>query len=310
MGRIFIVVAVTIIFSASWVNAGDVDGSAGAGGIRPPTLLQMKPGAVVNAEFKAGLKATSDEGVGVDMDNLLPEPVAAQESSKITAKPAVAFRERNGMASPTAAAPKPDREAGSLGVREEPTDPDADLEKDLVLTPPPAKPDEKLEAEQPAVTKKAAEKIVVVEKKPERSKKAAPRVQKVSPTRTQTYARNTRPVVKVKPVSQNPWMNPAGNYPQAPAAHRMAPPILERPQMNRAALTAGHPGSPGRTYAHGRVTIPPEDRIVRDGVTIKLTPAAAPVAPREDFNQDDNSDIIGAAAEIIGLPFAFISSFF
>ncbi len=310
MGRIFIVVAVTIIFSASWVNAGDVDGSAGAGGIRPPTLLQMKPGAVVNAEFKAGLKATSDEGMGVDVDNLLPEPVAAKESSKITAKPAVAFRERSGMAAPSAAAPKAGREAGSLGVREEPTDPDADLEKDLVLTPPPAKPEEKLEAERIAEPKKAVEKIIVVEKKPERAKKAAPRVQKVSPARTRTYAGNTRPIVKVKPISQNPWMNPAGNYPQAPAARRMAPPGLEQPQMNRASLTAGRPQASSRTYAHGRIPLPPEGRIVRDGVTIMLTPASAPAVPQEDVGEDNNSDVLGAAAEIIGFPFAFISSFF
>ncbi|MGC8659175.1 MAG: hypothetical protein ACP5U1_08885, partial [Desulfomonilaceae bacterium] len=58
------------------------------------------------------------------------------------------------------------------------------------------------------------------------------------------------------------------------------------------------------------------DRVVRDGITIKLAPAAAPVTapmpPYEAEQRDDSSgsDLLSSAAEIIGLPFAFISSLF
>ena len=59
---------------------------------------------------------------------------------------------------------------------------------------------------------------------------------------------------------------------------------------------------------------PTAERFVHDGVTIKLAPAAAPAAGpgcgpycEEDYANDD---ILSVATEIIGLPFAFISSFF
>ncbi len=55
------------------------------------------------------------------------------------------------------------------------------------------------------------------------------------------------------------------------------------------------------------------ERIVRDGVTIKLAPAAAPADgtyPEYYTEESSASDIFSAAAEIIGMPFAFIGSFF
>jgi hypothetical protein len=64
-----------------------------------------------------------------------------------------------------------------------------------------------------------------------------------------------------------------------------------------------------------RAIVPPPmaERFVRDGVTIKLAPnAAGAEAPYADAYRDDynGSDILSAATEIIGLPFAFISSLF
>ena len=70
--------------------------------------------------------------------------------------------------------------------------------------------------------------------------------------------------------------------------------------------------------SHGvRASVPSSvangERIVRDGVTIKLAPAAAPAgAVYPDYYTDESSasDLLSAAAEIIGMPFAFIGSFF
>jgi hypothetical protein len=61
------------------------------------------------------------------------------------------------------------------------------------------------------------------------------------------------------------------------------------------------------------MAIPPAttDRFVRDGVTIKLAPAAAPATGVDPYDEESSgSDILSSAAELIGLPFAFISSFF
>ena len=58
---------------------------------------------------------------------------------------------------------------------------------------------------------------------------------------------------------------------------------------------------------------PSADRIVRDGVTIKLAPAAAPPMDGNPYPEEESSagsDVINAAAEILGMPFAFLSSFF
>jgi hypothetical protein len=59
-------------------------------------------------------------------------------------------------------------------------------------------------------------------------------------------------------------------------------------------------------------TPPTADRFVREGVTIKLAPAGASETPYPEEYRDDSSgsDILSAATEIIGLPFAFISSLF
>jgi hypothetical protein len=60
------------------------------------------------------------------------------------------------------------------------------------------------------------------------------------------------------------------------------------------------PGQPGQS-----------ERIVRDGVTVKLTPASAPaIFPPDAEEESSGSDILSTATEIIGMPFAFISSFF
>ena len=52
------------------------------------------------------------------------------------------------------------------------------------------------------------------------------------------------------------------------------------------------------------------DRVVRDGVTVKLAPAAAPAEYPEYPEESAGSDLLSTAVEIIGMPFAFIGSLF
>ena len=122
--------------TASWVCAGNFEVLADAGIIRPPTPLHA-PGTLVKAEFKSNIKTTSD--MDLESDSLLPEPVSGKEGAK--AKPAIAFKERTkGMAPPPRASQSAPEPQGLLsGARDESMDLEGDLEKDLVITPPPPK---------------------------------------------------------------------------------------------------------------------------------------------------------------------------
>jgi hypothetical protein len=304
MGRLILIAAVTALFWASWATAGNFDVLAQSGVIKPAAQSYLAPGAVVKTEFKSSLKTTSDEDLESDSNSLWPEPVAARAK----AKPALAFKERSqGMASPADASPKVAAETKAAGAAKDENDElDGDLEKGLILNPPAPKGEEKAqESSKPVVESKRPEtKGAETKAKP----KSAKRIHKVAPSNMDTYAQGTKPIRKVKPVTQNPWMNPAGNYAAAqyPAeryenACPVAPPAQTR--SKRVQVPNFRPMEPQAAAAN--------DRIVRDGVTIKLAPAAAPPAPAE-LAQDDSSgsDIMSTAAEIIGLPFAFISSFF
>jgi len=55
---------------------------------------------------------------------------------------------------------------------------------------------------------------------------------------------------------------------------------------------------------------PGSERFVRDGVTIKLAPRAIPASYAGEMEQSIPAEIISAATDIIGLPFALISSLF
>ncbi len=172
--------------------------------------------------------------------------------------------------------------------------------------------------------KKSEEKSAVAEKKAD--KKAAPQVKKIAPPDRGTFAIGAKPIQKVKPVTQNPWNVAAGAYQHRPVyaapTERMCSVQDCAPQSRNSANTAYKPYNqayegPAPSYMNSdprRVPLPPSaDRIVRDGVTIKLAPAAAPPMDGNAYPYDDSSsgsDIINAAAEIIGLPFAFLSSFF
>lgn len=323
MGRICTIATAIFFVTASWVCAGNFEVLADAGIIRPPTPLHA-PGTLVKAEFKSNIKTTSD--MELESDSLLPEPVSGREGAK--AKPAIAFKERTkGMAPPPRASQSAPEPQGLLsGARDESIDLEGDLEKDLVISPPPPKAEEKAEAVSKAADKKAAQKPVVSEKKAE--KKAVPQVKKVAPPDRGTFAVGAKPIQKVKPaVTQNPWYTAAGAYQQRPVysapAQRMCSVPDDTPRTRNAGNTAyrpynqayGAPGSPAYMNSDPRrVPMPPTgDRIVRDGVTIKLAPAAAPPMDGNPYPEEESSagsDVINAAAEILGMPFAFLSSFF
>jgi hypothetical protein len=333
MGRILLVAAAIAALTASGVNAGNFDVLADAGVVKPSAALHIKPGTVVKAEYRAGLKTTSD--MDVQSDNLLPEPTSASSSSRFRAKPAIAVRER-----PSRMAPPPSMarrsEATTNMAANDNSDLDNDLEKGLVIPPPPQKSQEQADTEKqsapenkPAVEKKpAAEKAAVPVKKVGRKKyrRRMPTVRRYAPSRREVFARGVRRIHKVKPVSQNPWFNPAGNYAAshynpngyyesaqtgAPIQRRVPIPDYRPMDQYQANQPAYMPSAPREIPGRSRES----RRVVCDGVTVKLAPAAAPAGPPETYPpnaQDDSSgsDLLSAATEIIGMPFAFISSFF
>jgi len=312
MGKVYAIAAAIVLATASWVCAGNFEALADAVAVRPPLQQFMKPGAVVKAEFTSNLKATSD--MELDADTLLPEQLLPKIAPQVKPSPAVAFKERRkgGMAPPPRLTPKP---AAGYGKRaqakdEESVDLETDLEKDLVISPPPAKPEESIEIQsKPAGKKPAVERKATTGKKIE--KKATPSVKRVAPPTQEQYSISQRPIQKVHPVTQNQWSRPAGSY-----VNRACPvgSDCSAGAVNPAMNTKYHPMTPQYMTSQPRTTInqpPAANRFVRDGVTVKLAPAAAQPsymeAPEEDSS---NSDILSTAAEILGMPFAFISSFF
>jgi hypothetical protein len=320
MARFLIISAAILVLTASWVSAGNFEMLADAVANGPHTPLHINAGDLVKAEFKTNLNRNSE--IELETDTLFPEPASAKEPSHVKARPAVAYRERGtrGMAPPPRLTPKSQRLQAKADSSEESPDLESDLEKDLVITPPPPKPEQKPSTEQtPAVEQKAgAEKKAVTEKKAGK-KKAHPAVKRIAPSQFGNYAAYPKPIRKVHPpVAQNPWSYPAGAYDRRPLP---SPQYLtdepRRPVNHNGRYTNQFPRAMNPNYANvdprsAGMRPGPGDRMVRDGVTIKLAPAAAPPYPPDMPEDEDSagSDILSSAAEIIGLPFAFISSFF
>ena len=295
MGRICTITAAILLMTVSWVGAGTFDVLADAGAVRTPTPLYVGPGMVVKAEFKSNLN--QDAELETESDSLFPTQTAAQAGPKVTTKPAQTFKERGtrAMAPPPAAAPLRNPTPGTMAqVKEERDSLEADLEKDLVISPPPAKAESKPEAvDRPTVETRGASPKADLKAKKIQKHKATKRVKRIAPTRHGQYAASQRPIRKVRPVSRHAWSLPAGNYrargcPVAPES------IAERPVVRHVAQ-------------------PPTTRsFVRDGVTVKLAPRTVPAAygGYPDEEEFAGSEILSIASEIIGMPFAFISSLF
>jgi len=310
MGKTFTIAMAIVLLAASWGSAGNFEVLADAGLIRVPTPLHIKPGTLVKAEFKSNLRTTSD--VDLEADSLFPEKVAAQNSPRVKPRPAVAFRERakGAMAPPPRVNPESTPSVGALAESlDQATDMEEELEKGLVIAPPPAKIEdgEKTFKKPPVQTKQEVRDPAPTEEAVKEQPKATPTVQKKPASGIRSKQVSQKPIRKVKPLTtrSNPWAFPAasqGVRDRHLAAHRANAHNQAYQQMTPPYMTS----DPRRTVA-----MPPTaERFVRDGVTIRLAPAAAPAYQPHDGEEYGNDDILSAASEIIGLPFAFISSFF
>jgi hypothetical protein len=305
MGKIFSVAVAIVFLTASWVGAGNFDPMADAGVVRAPTPLHIKAGTPVKAEFRSNLKTSSD--TEIDTDNLLPERVSAKAEPSLTTRPAVAFRERatGTMAPPPEAKPTPPAQDFLAESMEE------DLEKDLVLSPPPPKVEE---AQKPAPP--AKEQVTTTRPAPREEKKAAapPVKPRKEAAEKRSYVLSQKPIQKVRPLtSSNPWQYPAGTYGDrrvVPNADRMATQPCDEYGRTYCPMTPSYMTSEPRR----RVTHPPTThRFIQDGVTVKLAPASAALGspPPYQYEQgQSDDDVLSAITEILGLPFAFVSSFF
>lgn len=308
MGRILYLTAAIAVLTASWVCAGTFEVLAGATAVRPPTPLYVQSGSAVKAGFKPSLKATSDIGLESDAPYADVTPVAAP---KVEARPAVAFRERpsGAMAPPPPSRSGVDADRGSVAQMRDDSSLESDLEKELVLPPPPPKTEEKVES-RPVVEEIApAKKPSVSETKAEK-KKAKTRVRRNGPSDYPLHATSGKPIRKVRPISGNQWHYPAAAYGPPPSlSDRHSARQSDRGYVRNVPQGGEYMNSaPGRPIAQP----PSADRFVRDGVTIKLAPASAGAGYPDYVTREDDtaSDILAAAAEVIGLPFAFISSLF
>jgi hypothetical protein len=193
-------------------------------------------------------------------------------------------------------------------------DMEEELEKDLVLSPPPPKTETEEVREstprvesKPAIEKKQVLEPVVKEKK----EAAAPRKAKKAPADRGRLSISQKPVQKVRPLTGNAWNRPAGTYgdrrPSSAFAARGCYPSEMDAQGFRPVCPPYMSAAPRRTIAPP----PAAERFVRDGVTIKLAPAVAPpIPPQYEEELGYNEDLFSAIGEVLGLPFAFISSFF
>lgn len=294
MGRICSITAAILLLTVSWVSAGAFEVLAKADAVRTPKALHVAaPGAVVKAEFRSDGDDTLE--MRTESDTLPVGTTAA--APLVKPKPVVAYKERSSraMAPPPKAAPPREPAAATLAQSEEKDSLELDLEKDLVISPPPPK----AEGAPAPITRPSVETRGVAVKETPREASREPKVSGVKPKaqvarptapRTEQYAQAIR---KVRPITANPWMTPAGAH-RAPAP--ACPPALTESYAPRDAYRMATPATTGR--------------VVRDGVTVKLAPPPGAEAYPPANEEYDRSDIISAAVEIIGMPFAFISSIF
>jgi hypothetical protein len=292
MGRICYITAAILLLTVSWIWAGTFDDLAAASAARTTPPVFAAAGMVVKTEFKSG--AQDDSEMQTESDTLLPEPASAVGAPQAIPQPAAAYKKRSnrGMS------PPPKRQSASslrsdavAQKKEDPSSLDLDLEKDLVISPPPARTDETLEeSDQPGIETRGAPGKEAVQGKTVDKKKSRIEIRRVSPPAPEQHA--AKAIRKVRPLTQDPWSIPAGSH------------------GNRSYPTVTEPLAP---ESYGRMAPPAMPRrYVRDGVTIKLAPTDAPAAryPEYDPEREGESDILSTATEIIGMPFAFISSLF
>ncbi|MFH0821922.1 MAG: hypothetical protein V2B18_04175 [Pseudomonadota bacterium] len=297
MGRLLCIIPAIVLLTAPWVFAGTFEVLAKAGEVQGADPLAIAPGTFVKAEFKSTTKKNAE--IEIESDAAVPERTAGRALADTKSKSASADRGRKMglMAPPPDAAPRDDSSEALAQAKDRGEDLDLDLEKDLVLSPPPPKTAEKTEPK--AAPGPAPEPRVDYVGPPQRKAAAEPKAVKPASAppvkvKPQHSAAGPKQIQKVKPLTQSAWSIPAGSY--APTANA---PLVTRRAVQEQPLR--------------RVALPSmSERFVRDGVTVKLAPrpVGAMAAVAGEPEDDLASDLLSTAAEVIGMPFAFISSLF
>lgn len=333
MGKAYCLAAAIVILTVSWVSADNQNTKQAVRPVSKPTVKQIhkraahpakkpaplfiRPGLVVKTQFSSmfpgrhdDMKLQSDTGPDIENDPFFkeelpqgPEPRPqsreeglrqADDRRRAPARADNNRRNRGSMAPPPAPDTRDDESFGvSAQTGERGHGQEIDLEKDLVLSPPPPRAEQNDEpAVEPSVQTRGAER----ERRParevaERSPRRPPTARKSAPQNLGRQASSAKRIVKVRPVTQNGWSVPAGAYDR------------------------NHPRSVAEGYTHDEyrsVRRPPTvQRFVRDGVTVKLAPQAQGAPGGYPYNEGRASDdLLTTATDIIGMPFAFVSSFF
>ncbi len=298
MGRVLSTTMALLLVTASWAGAGTFKVMSDERPAQVSSPLYMPPGSVVKADFKSSIK--SDSLTDMDSDAGSAAEVDADKRSGGKGKSGAAKKPRSAkgkMAPSPRVQTKPDKVAqsgpGELDLEDE-------IGRDLVLPPP--QPSRDAQGESPAFMKDnqadAGDPRQSRNKKSESqskaTKKSSKRVTSSAPPAPGLMA--GKPIRKVKPISGYMWNAPAGTSAFGPYGMPMEP----QPLMSE---------------ARPRI-VPPAmaERFVREGVTIKLAPRTVPAAypsshvPDQDSNS--GSEFMSTVTEIIGLPFAFVSSLF
>lgn len=291
MGRISLIVTVCLVVIASTAMAGTFDVLSEAGGVRAPLFL--KPGSVVKAEFKSNLGRYSD--VEEDANSVRPESNPSVIGPSVMSRPAgaVSKRARNRIVASPDSAKETSSGIGALSQNRSGGDSlEEELEKDLIISPPPPQTETGPAAatESPAsptsVVSDSAKKETASQVKRRTHKRAR---SSVSRQRQTADARSFQGIRKVRPITNRAWGVPAGNH--GPNVCSLNP----RPSMDEPAQ---------------RLYIPQTTRsFVRDGVRVKLAPKPV-AASYPDRDDEYGPNVLDSVAEVIGLPFAFISSLF
>jgi hypothetical protein len=302
MGRTHAITAAILLSTVSWVWAGTFDVLADAKASETPAPLVLTSGGVVKPQFKSDVDNDDNNEMLNESDAPTSDVGSAASALRVKPRPASAYKEKSrrgagdatrGGKSGAGSGGAPSEQKGSAAQSSDPSDDmDLDLEKDLVLTPPPPKAEEKPEPRsKPAIDTKGQSVGDAVKKAESEGKRPAVKAKSPAPLKIDQYAQSGKPIRKVRPLSQQgAWGVPAGSH---------------------GGPERGATEEPSIRDAQGRIAPPPAiRRFVQDGVTVKLTQQPAPGAQQITPEQGDGDSLMSMAADVIGLPFAFISSLF
>ncbi len=279
------------LFVAPWAYAGNLSVLSDAQDTRQKTRSFIPPGAIVKAEFKSS--HSDDNDMSANSDSLLPDPDMA-DMPTVQSRPVDNSQENVNAMAP---APNGNTARGKeletpIQMRASSDDYENELSKDLVIKPPPPKVGESESDDMETLT--GGNISPVMDKAPNRGRGKNSRIGVRTPPVTDRKIQSASrvDVRKVRPVTRNSWATPAGSY-RHPRSFAANPPRPQRAQVSQPVTQMDE-----------------SERFVRDGVTIKLAPSARQAAYGQGPDSPISEEIISAATEIIGLPFAFVSSFF